>query len=184
MDSLRLDSIGASEYAVAASAAKTEFGAAVSSTEIRAEMKRIGGSQSNITSGSFKEDIKSAPIIDYFKTPAQLESEGYEKSDIMDMNGGQYYYNPKTKVSFRIGGLMEGSNGIEHAVSWKNGKDMAQNAYYDKDGKLIYGLLHVRQADGRIKVYRYELDAEGNKFVKSVEYRDAQYEQKSVQPYE
>ena len=45
---------------------------------------------------------------------------------------------------------------------------MSHFVTYDDNGKETGGVVQVKQQDGSIKVYNYDVDIEGNKFIKSV----------------
>ncbi len=95
----------------------------------------------------------------------------------MDMNGGVYYINKKTGEGFRMQEHRIFGDG--KSITFTN-NNMSHFATYDKNGKETGGVLQIRQQNGGIKVYNYDVDIDGNRFIKSVEINNdenfAQYE--------
>ena len=115
---------------------------------------------------ALKESILDSNFIDA-KT---LEAKGWKRSTIMDMNGGIYYTDPETGASVRV----QADSHFRNSNTFRT-KDMSHHAYYDENGKATNGIVQVRQPDGSIKVYEYEYDVDGNKFIKSVKTSEFDY---------
>ena len=88
---------------------------------------------------------------------------GFKKSPIMDMNGGTYY--KKGEETFRLGPDIT-HDGWE-TVTYSN-NNLSHQAVYDAKGKEVSGVIKIHQSDGTTKVYNYEVDVEGNRYIKSI----------------
>lgn len=88
-------------------------------------------------------------------------------SQLMDMNGGKYYYNEKTGEKVRI-------CDFERSNQYTKGRTK-HTQWFGEDGKPAGGYLEITQIDGSIKIYDYDLDVNGNKFIKSVKVQQPEY---------
>lgn len=120
----------------------------------------------------FNDALKETVLSDKFSNPRELLAKGWEKSMYMDMNGGEYYTDPKTGTTVRV--VTSRILGDGKAMSVKT-ENMAHFAKYDDNGKETGGVIQIRQDDGTIKVYDYEVDIDGNRFITSVEVSDLDY---------
>ena len=119
-----------------------------------------------------KHGIKPQPGIKLVKDEnGKLQAVPDPDSQSMDMNGGLYYTDKK-------GGTIRVQNhrifGEGKSMSYKN-ENMAHFVTYDDNGKATGGIVQVKQSDGSIKVYDYDVDINGNKFIKSVKTSDLDY---------
>ncbi len=122
----------------------------------------------------FNNALKETALTDKFIDADTLEAQGWKKEPMMDMNGGKYYTNPKTGVTVRVKDRRLASFNNEKSMSVKT-ENMAHFAIYDKNGKETGGVIQTRQPDGSIKVYHYDVDISGNRFIKSEEISDLDY---------
>ena len=60
------------------------------------------------------------------------------------------------------------------SLTYEN-KNMSHFVTYDDSGKETGGIVQIKQPDGTIKVYKYDVDIEGNKFIKSVKTSEYDY---------
>lgn len=133
----------------------------------------IGNHPSQNTYAEFNKALQQSPLDNKFMTAERLEAKGWQKSKMMDTNGGIYYKNPQTGESVRVQSHCVGGRDAGSSNLYEN-KNMADYVHYGKDGKPTNGVLQVKQPDGSIKVYEYEFDVDGNKFIKSV--KTSQYD--------
>ena len=65
----------------------------------------------------------------------------------------------------------------EYRASFKRGLMSELDRVYvvDDKGKETGGIVQVKQQNGSIKVYEYDVDIEGNKFIKSVTTSELDY---------
>lgn len=123
--------------------------------------------------GQYKEfdnAVNNSALTGKFLSENDLLKQGYKKSAMMDMNGGIYY--EKDGESIRVMNSRILGNG--KSLSFRN-KNMAHFATYDDKGKETGGIVQVKQQNGSIKVYEYDVDIEGNKFIKSVTTSELDY---------
>lgn len=119
---------------------------------------------------AFNDAIKESCLGNQFMDAKSLEAKGWKKSSIMDMNGGVYYTDPNTGASVRV----QEDKAFQKSNTYRT-ENMSHHEYYDDKGKPTNGIVQVRQADGSIKVYEYEYDVDGNKFIKSVKTSEFDY---------
>lgn len=118
----------------------------------------------------FDNAVNNSPLRGKFLSEDDLLKQGYKKSDMLDMNGGIYY--EKDGESIRVMNTRLLGNG--KSLSFRN-KNMAHFVTYDDKGKETGGIVQVKQQDGSIKVYEYDVDIEGNKFIKSAKISELDY---------
>ena len=118
----------------------------------------------------FDKTVNKSALGSKFLSENDLLKQGYTKASYMDMNGGVYY--EKDGVSIR--GMNKRIIGDGKSLSFRN-NNMAHFATYDDRGKETGGIVQVKQQDGSIKVYEYDVDIEGNRFIKSVTTSELDY---------
>ena len=131
------------------------------------------GRQSNVKQDPYKDfnnALKDSPVGNKFLDAKTLETQGWVKEPIMDMNGGIYYKNPETGAKVRV---QEDSH-FRKSNTYQT-KEMNHFVRYNDDGKPAGGVVQIKQSDGSIKVYEYETDVSGNKFIKSVKTSEFDY---------
>lgn len=121
---------------------------------------------------ALQEAFKETVLTDKFLSPKALEAKGWKKESYMDMNGGQYYTDPKTGATVRVMPSRLLGEGKSMSVRTEN---MAHFAKYDDNGQETGGVVQIKQDDGTIKVYDYGVDVDGNKFIKSVKTSEHDY---------
>lgn len=110
----------------------------------------------------FNSLMSKSKLANSFLKESYWLAKGFEKSDIMDMNGGVYYSNPKTGENVRLC-VFENSN----TYTAKDGTEYTQ--YFDKEGKPSSGRVTAKNKYGGSVAYTYENDMYGNKFITNVE---------------
>lgn len=133
---------------------------------------RIAPQRSAVFSGnsgpaSTLEQCTNSSILGNTKlTQSTLKAKGFEKSPIMDMNGGEYYNNPITGEQVRVSGSWNNSG--KTCYEYQKG-NMQHSVVYDKNGKALSGDVQIRQKDGTLQIIKYDIDTNGNKIITSVE---------------
>ena len=132
---------------------------------IMTEQKPIGANNQTINDKykEFDNAVNNSFLGTKFLAENDLLKQGYKKSAMMDMNGG--IYNEKNGERVRVVNNRLFGNG--KSLTYTN-KNMSHFVTYDDNGKETGGVVQVKQQDGSIKVYNYDVDIEGNKFIKSV----------------
>lgn len=121
---------------------------------------------------AFNDALKESVLGNEYMDEKTLEAKGWKTRSVnMDMNGGRYYTDPKTGASIRV----QTDHGPFSKSNTYRTDNMSHHEYYDKDGKPTNGIVQIKQADGTIKVYEYEYDVDGNKFIKSVSLSEFDY---------
>ena len=116
---------------------------------IMTEQKPIGANNQTINDKykEFDNAVNNSFLGTKFLAENDLLKQGYKKSAMMDMNGGIYYEKNGERVR------------VVNNRLFGNGKSLTYTTG---------GVVQVKQQDGSIKVYNYDVDIEGNKFIKSV----------------
>lgn len=118
----------------------------------------------------FDNSVNNSVLGGKFLSEKDLFKQGFTKSKFMDMNGGVYY--EKNGESIRV--MNPRLFGEGKSLTYKN-KNMSHFVTYDDRGKETGGIVQIKQPDGTIKVYKYDVDIEGNKFIKSVKTSEYDY---------
>ena len=106
----------------------------------------------------FNQYLKQPGISDAPKSVKELTANGFVKGDLMDMNGGVYYFNEITGDSVRI-------CDFEKSYTYTHGR--ISHEQYDKkvyDG----GMIKIKELDGSTTIYSYKNDSNGEKYLTSV----------------
>ncbi len=118
----------------------------------------------------FDKAIENSVLENKFLSEKDLLKKGFIKSEVIDKNGGTYYKKDDEIVRIMDQRLL----GDGKSVTYKN-NDMTHFVTYDTKGKETGGIVQLKQPDGSIKIYEYDVDIEGNKFIKSIKTSEFDY---------
>lgn len=140
---------------------------------IRPELRSVEEHKSNVPVGkrtnmdkALDNELKDSKLDERMPNKASLAKNGFKASDLIDMNGGQWFKNDKGE-SVRIcefdGKAVAGAK----AMVEYNSKDglLKHQIYYDSDGNPMKGSAYVKNDDGTTTVYNFEYDLDGNRVV-------------------
>ena len=115
----------------------------------------------------FYNALENSPVKGKMLHGNDLKLRGFKEAEIFGKNGDHYYSKGDegyviNEDRFRVEGNPEAKS-----VEYKN-PNMSHYSTFDEKGNELGGVIKLRQVDGSIRVYNYEVDVDGNRFIKSI----------------
>ena len=110
--------------------------------------------------------IESSILSNNMLSTDVLKTKGFKEADYFDMNGGRYYHNDITGEKVRVNTSWRHNDNKCYEFTRGN---MCHSVIYDKNGRAIGGDVQIKLGFNTIEIIQYEIDANGNKIITSVD---------------
>lgn len=115
----------------------------------------------------FYNAIEASPLKGKMTHGYILKYLGFKEEDFYSKNGEHYYSKGNEKYEINENKFHLEGDPVAKTVKYIN-PNMSHYSTFDKNGKELGGVIKLREIDGSIKVYNYDVDVDRNRFIKSI----------------